>query len=576
MDYDMTSPDDQLAAGDPASGLPGADVAPLGTGTWVDVVDFGVPPIGTVRVVEGQFSYPYTNKSAGVRVRVQQWKESTTPQPPPTPSLSSLTLTPAVVVAGNPTQATLQLSAPWNGAGATVVTMVYPVGVSGPPQVGISAGQQAASVQLQTTQGPGRVAVIQATHLAKTVTAQLQVLTSEVVPDPKPPDPLPIPSPTPKPPAVTRTVDCTGYSQAQLQAELNKATAGTELYLGPGRYTFPATPTGDGQMVDFANKDGVTLRGAGGATILDFGGKEGIWCRPSNLRGQGNCIRDLAITNCKRAVAALDPQKLWVLNLAVSNCGIGYASERTGAFDGAMYEWPVFVDGLVVNGWAAHGIMLHGGETIRNCQLIDTPGNQGSTYSHGLYIQGAKNVTIEDVTIENTSGHSWQIYSDSATHAANGAENIVMRRVVCRKCFYGPVIACNGPYKNIVIDNLSVIGTVSRDGGTFVISATNDTIDGLTISNLLLDGGAQGLILQGGATGLIKNMLIDKLTINAHSTGIWIAPDGWPYTKIESSVIKGYVATGVAIPVRGTVPPGLSITTAPAQPVVEKKGGKRR
>jgi hypothetical protein len=121
-------------------------------------------------------------------------------------------------------------------------------------------------------------------------------------------------------------------------------------------------------MIDFLNKDGVTLFGSGGATILDFGGREGIWCRQGGHIGIGNVIRGLSIRNCRRAVVALDPQRLWVQRITVTNASHGYASERTGAFDGGMYEWPVTVEDVLVEGWSAHAMMLHGGETVRRCR----------------------------------------------------------------------------------------------------------------------------------------------------------------------------------------------------------------
>jgi hypothetical protein len=199
---------------------------------------------------------------------------------------------------------------------------------------------------------------------------------------------------------------------------------------------------------------------------------------------------------------------------------------------------------------------------VQRCRLSDTPGNQGSTYSHGLYIQGARHVTIEDLIIENTSGHAFQVYSDSATHAANGAENIVMRRITCRKCYYGPVWAANGLYKGMLVEDLVVTGTVSREGGTIVVSATNDVIDGLVMKNVTLDGGGAGLVLQsdvsGNGSGVIKNMQIQGLAIANHGTGVLIRPPGWPNTKIVTSAITGYQTQNVGVPVSGN-PAGLTI-----------------
>jgi hypothetical protein len=168
-------------------------------------------------------------------------------------------------------------------------------------------------------------------------------------------------------------------------------------------------------------------------------------------------------------------------------------------------------------------------------------------------------VLIEDVEIANASGHAWQIYSDSGTHAANGAENIVMRRVRCLNGRYGPVIAANGTYTNLLLEDLTVIGTMSRETGTFVISATNDWINGLVMRNVVLDGGGEGLVLQGGQTGGIRGMVVDGLRVTNHQVGVLIAPSGWPYTRIEASVISNYQAPGVPVPVRGTSP-GLVVT----------------
>ena len=134
-----------------------------------------------------------------------------------------------------------------------------------------------------------------------------------------------------------------------------------------------------------------------------------------------------------------------------------------------------------------------------------------------------------------------------------------MRRVTCRNGRYGPVIAANGRYVNLLLEDLTVTGTVSRETGTFLVSATNDWIDGLVMRNVTLDGGGDGLVLQSGQTGGIRGMVVDGLKVTNHTTGIVVGPSGWPYTKIEASVVRGYQAPGVPLPVRGTSP-GLVIT----------------
>lgn len=554
--YDFSSPDDPIGRLHP----PVAGSEPPAAGSWQPVFSGQADGQTSYRLLAGQFSALWTGTIPRGGYQLQQWKSAIIPPPTPSePALSAFTLNPARLMAGNPTEATVQLEAPWNAAVPAQVQLAIPVGMAGPATVSIAAGHQVASVPLSTAAGPARRSIVLASLKGKTLTATLDIVSSEPQPlPPEPPPPGPHPSPEP-PPAVVRTVDLTGMTQQQVQAAIDLAQPGTGLYLGPGRYVFNgASRSADGQMLDFMGKDGITLYGEGGQTVIDFGGKEGIWLRPSNLTGQGNVIRNLTLMNCRRAVCALDPQRLWVLGVNVTNCGIGYASERTGAFDGAMFEWPVVIEDLNVSGWAGHGIMFHGGETLRRFKLTDTPGNQGSTYSHGLYIQGARNVLIEDGTIDNTSGHAWQIYSDSNTHAANGAENIVMRRLACRNCFYGPVIAANGLYTGITIEDLSVFATVSRESGSFVISATNDNIDGLVMRNLLFDGGAQGLVLQGMG-GAIRGMKIYGLDIANHSTGIWVAPPGWENTRIEGSVIAPYRPAGVAMPYRGPSLSGLSI-----------------
>lgn len=493
------------------------------------------------RLVSGQFSVicPYDGHLAAAGpLRVEEEDRGIVP-PPVVPELVRFT-GPATAKPGQTISLEVGLSVPAPLGGVFVeVQGLWLVGMTIHVPAGQSNGSTQRDVPAAYPEGP---VSLTATYQGKVLPHLISIIKD--TPIPPPPGPIP----------VTRTYDLTGASQSAIQAAIARAGPGDGIFLGPGLYLLNGATGADGQQIDILNKDGITLFGTGPNTVLDMGGKEGIWARQGGRIGAGNCVRDLKIQNCRRAVVALDPQRLWMQRVEVVGASHGYASERTGAYDNGMYEWPVTVEDVSVRGWSAHGMMLHGGETVRRCQLIDTPGNSGSTYSHGLYMQGCRNVLIEDLLIENVSGHAWQIYSDSATHAANGAENIVMRRVTCRNGRYGPIIAANGRYTGIVIEDLIVSGTVSRETGTFVISATNDWIEGLTMRGVTLDGGGEGLVLQGGQTGGIRQMMIDRMDVVNHSTGIVVAPSSWPYTRIESSIVRDYQAPGVPVPVRGSSP----------------------
>ena len=538
-----------LGEGPPDEPAPGAAV-------WVDKYEYMAPPGQQGRLLAGQFSQLWTGTMPTGRIRFQVL-EQVAPTPPPLAELVQFT---GPVRAKPGETITLAATLSVNVLTQTVVTVQ--TFAFGDTAIIVPAGKGMGAIQLTVPVGQAEgVVVFTATLRDKTMPWQVTIYKDPV---PIPPDPIPVPPiPTPGPvPPVLRTIDMTGKTQAQIQAAIHTAQPGDGLFFGPGVFTFPAAMGGDGEGLSFVNKEGVTLFGAGPSTVFDFLGREGIWCRQGGRVGQvGNCIRNLCIKNARRAVCALDPQRLLISAVQMLNSSHGYASERTTAFDNGMFEWPVTLIGCIIRDWGAQGVMLHGGETMENCQLIDTPGNSGSTYSHGLYIQGAKNVRLTDITIENTSGHSLQVYSDSATHAANGAMDILMERVTCRRCFMGPVIAANGHYDRITINDLSCLETISRNAATFVISATNDFIDNLVMNNLLLDGGGDAMALQSGQTGGIRGMRINGMTVKNHSVGIRIgsAATGWPYTRIEGSVVTGYQTPGVPLPVVGTSP-GLVIS----------------
>jgi hypothetical protein len=540
---------------------PGVEPTPFAI-KWKDSGMETVVPAGGLRyrLVSGQFSpiCPYDGHFSGAgRLRVEVEDKGTTPPipVPVPPTISTFLALPASIQPAQMLTVSVGLLAPQATPQSVQVTTPWNLSAQVNIPAGSSAGQTLLTVPATAQAG--------AATLKATLGASSKETTVQVVAKPPDPEPIPIPpippippTPTPGPVPITRTIDLTGKTQVQIQAAINAAQPGDGLYLGPGAYSFPASMGSDGQGLDIT-RDGITLFGAGPATVLSFEGREGIWCRRGGQIGKGNVIRDLAIRSARRAVVALDPQRLFVQRVSMTAVSHGYASERTGAYDNAQYKWPVVIQDCTVSDWGSQGMYLHGGETIQRCRLVDALG--GSTYSHGLYLQGVTDLIAEDILLENVPGHAFQIYSDQSAHAANGADNIIMRRITCRNCNTGPIIAANGKYTNITIEDLTVTGTVSRNSGTIVISATNDMIENLRMRNVMLDGGGEGLILQGGQTGEIKGLLIDNLSIRNHNTGIVVGPAGWPYTKITGSRIDNYQAPGVPLPVRGTSP-GLIIT----------------
>lgn len=471
-------------------------------------------------------------------------------KPKPLPVVPELVrfVGPAAAKLGDSIQLEVSFSAPIGPGGAILWFDLFNAAFPSNVPVGATTFQQRFTVPVGEPEGSYKLSAMMRD---KTLTHLISIIKDA---------PPPLPPPGPLPP-LTRTIDCTGKTQQQIQAAIDAAQPGDGIYLGAGLYSLTGpSRSGDGQRLDILNRDGIHLFGSGPSTVIDFAGFEGIWLRQGGRIGQGNVIRDMTLRNVRRGICALDPQRLWVQRVDIVGAAYGYATERTSAYDGAMFEWGVTLEDFSVRSWASHAIKFLGGETIRRFQFIDTPGNQGSTYSHGFYVSGAKNVTLTDGLIENTSGHAGQVYSDNSAHQSNGAMDILMERITCRNCMMGPVFAANGHYERITINSMSILGTISRQTPTLLISATNDFIDQLTMNNLILDGGGDAMGLQSGQTGGIRGMRINGMIVRNHSVGIRIGSSatGWPYTRIAESLITGYQAPGVPRPVVGSSP-GLTI-----------------
>jgi hypothetical protein len=562
---EMTSPDAELAAGDPSLRQPDgslpfmqridaaeAGTEPPGAGVWVDEYVGNAPSGTTYRLLSGSFSQPWIGTMPTGGFKLQRWGPQVTPPPPaPTPALASVSVEPSSITVGGTARLTVNLSAAWKVGTVAVINLSLDAGLTGPTTLPIPPGTASGSATLTSTGATGTLratAIFQGRSLPATVT---------VLPAPTPP-PVPVPVPSPGPLPVQTIVNLSGKTLAQIQAAIDAAQPGTGLYFPAGVYMLQGTPrVSDGGLFDCVNKNGITIFGDGPQSVLDFGGKEGIWFRPSNLTGPDNCVRDLTIQNVNRGVCALDPQRLWVRRVAMTNVGVGYASERTLAFEGPGFQWLSVIEDCRITNWKGQGAMFHGGETLRRTVLQDD--RQGGTYSHGLYIQAVNGLLVEDVTIEGVSGHAFQVYSDSGTHNFNDAKGVVMRRVTCRNCYEGPVIVANGVYSDFLFEDISVIGTVSHEIGTFVIAGVNDWINNLTIKNLTLDEGGDGLVLLSGATGGIRNLQVSGLVVRNHANGIFPCPPDWPNTRIEASRIQGYTSQNVAVPIRGTLPAGLVV-----------------
>ena len=139
---------------------------------------------------------------------------------------------------------------------------------------------------------------------------------------------------------------------------------------------------------------------------------------------------------------------------------------------------------------------MNGGETISNCQVIQTdPDRFGEKTSHGFYIHsGCDDVTIQDCTIQGARKYAAQWYGEQV---GTTLTNCRMLRCTITDCANGLIVASSQPgaadVHGLVIDSCVITGVYA--GSSIAIKQG----DGIRISNNRIDGNTGSSVGRSGS-----------------------------------------------------------------------------
>lgn len=328
----------------------------------------------------------------------------------------------------------------------------------------------------------------------------------------------PIPTPTPNPPGTINVRDKgikgdgTTADLMALQKLIDTAPENAALYFPAGAYKF-------NERVSFG-RPGMTVKGDGPASSIQYLGGTGfrVW-------GLNNTFRDLRIIGSPGKTKSDGNDKIAFENLGQSARfenltldGPGYGIYSAGDAKGAA------IKNVIINGWGVVGIFCNGGETIENCQLLQTDMSlNGHRTSHGIYIHGgASNTTVRDTVVDGARYYGCQIWGNVP---GTVTQNILFERMKFVNCFSGFTIQQSQPdaarAKNVLMRDIQF--TNCYNGPTFSIKQG----DGIRLERVRMEGGTQGLQL--GAwdpryeVGFsITDLVVSDLYVTGHERGIWV------------------------------------------------------
>lgn len=315
------------------------------------------------------------------------------------------------------------------------------------------------------------------------------------VPTPTPtpaPTPTPVPTPTPQPvPPGAISVKSFGAKgdgvsddTAAMQRAVSSAKAGDTVYWPSGTYV-------QKDQIKMNHVPAITLMGDGPTSILKSvagmnlyvgtGGESGGPVTVKNLFFQGTPGATMQSSILPTGgIQVFGPNDTVIQNCDFHDCmsavfcaGTSSISKRTQ------------VTSCRVQGWARVAFFLNGGETISNCQVIQTdPDRYGEKTSHGFYIHsGCDNVTIQDCNIVGARKYAAQWYGEQL---GTTLTNSRMLRCTISDCANGLIVASSQPgaadVHGLVIDHCTISGIYA--GSSIAIKQG----DGITISNNTING----------------------------------------------------------------------------------------
>lgn len=429
------------------------------------------------------------------------------PPPPPAPILAAITVAPASVVGGQPSTGTVYLAAAI--ASPTTVPLSSNSGmVVVPASVSVPAGSVSQTFPIATVLvSAGGTVTVSAGLGGVTKSASLSVT-------------APAPPPTPT------EVDVRAYGakgdgitddHLAIQRAIDATTAGQVVRFPAGVYNTGSTPLSVTRAVKLVGAGGKLSTIANIGVIVRIGATAGPAVAGVEIRGlhfRGQVGRYMATGNTWPAIQNLAGQGLVVddcdfsgCGWLVSNMGISYGSVLTN------------LRGI---GWGEAGFFINGGETIRNCKIVQDDPALAHNSSHGFYIHsGAHDVLIEDCWVENCRNYGFQLYGQEVPST--------IQRVTIRRCsfvkgrsggtIYQPMLGA-ARASDVLIENCLFKDTY--EGASLYVTGG----DRIKVQGCTFDGGSNALQIGVWAPSQVGFSIVDftfagNTIKNQTAYGIW-------------------------------------------------------
>jgi hypothetical protein len=303
--------------------------------------------------------------------------------------------------------------------------------------------------------------------------------------------PLAGPGPGPGPPPGSLNVKTFGAvgdgvtdDTAACQHAVSAATTGSTVYWPAGTYILK-------DQLKMNHPPACTLMGAGPTSILKSVAGQSFYIGTGGESGGPVAIKNLKFLGTPGATmqSSILPtggiQVFGPNDTSVDNCDFESVTSAVFCAGTSTISKRTKVTNCRIKGWARVAFFLNGGETISNCQVVQTdPDLFGEKTSHGFYIHsGCDDVTIQDCLISGCRKYAAQWYGEQV---GTTLTNCRMLRCTITGCANGLILAQSQPgaadIHGLVIDHCSITGTYA--GSSIAIKQGN----GLTITNNVING----------------------------------------------------------------------------------------
>jgi len=172
--------------------------------------------------------------------------------------------------------------------------------------------------------------------------------------------------------------------------------------------------------------------------------------------------------------------------------------------------------------------------TVKNCTFRHMYERNAIRADYATHIAGDGNLKFQGCTFEDSTGNGTPLKAAGAfaiyATAGVGTLNIQILDCTITNCG-GPIVAvqCNngvapggivtyGAFVGVTIDNVRINGNTGGPNGAIPMELSG--IDGLVITNSIVDGGTRGIGFQACRYGQSSGNVIKNQTLYAHETGL--------------------------------------------------------